>query len=235
LTNEHVFARWITRALAGTGPINLRASLADGQQWTVRSRAEIDDKIKRVCASCNHGWSHDLERAFRALMLPALTATGDVRLGPGSQQVVATWATKAWLLGELTYSQLRGGNVENPGTLRRLRDVGVPPTSSQVWLGAVSRLDRTMTSLAHLAVRTSRGHIIGWLGVLTVGHILLVLYGPTIPLAGSPTYPISLNVEGLAQVWPHEVEEVRWPTSRVYTAKQIEAMWPPGAVITIGN
>jgi hypothetical protein len=31
----------------------------------------------------------------------------------------------------------------------------------------------------------------------------------------------------IEQVWPHEVEEVRWPTSRVYTAKQIEAMWPP--------
>jgi hypothetical protein len=103
LTKEHVYPKWLRRALGTDVPV-----------WIVRNRGGVDEVIRpatpfdvtlrEVCRDCNNGWLHELEATFRAVMLPALQdKTSPVTvLDSESQQVVAAWALKTWLLADLS-------------------------------------------------------------------------------------------------------------------------------------
>jgi hypothetical protein len=232
-----VYGRWLTRELSIAGPIRLARQNATGK-YEVRSRNEFDDAVKAVCAACNHGWSHDLERAFRALMAPALRATGDVVLSKDSQQVVAAWATKLWLLAELSFASMRNQRVSAPGVFRSLRASGAPPPTTRVWIGGVQQLpdaegNNVLTWLSTHVVQSSRGQEVGVLGILTVGNLLLAVFGPFGPDAGRKVASISAKTTALLQVWPNKIGEVRWPPSAVLTTDQLAVMFPAGRVITV--
>lgn len=199
----------------------------------VRHRDEIDDTVRQVCQACNHGWSHDLERAFRALMLPALRGTGPVVLGRGGQQVVAAWAVKLWLLAEIANAHLRGGQIDAFGVFRTLRKDMAPPDHTQVWIGAHLSNDDTVTWLSSQTVVNRDRVPLGYLGALAVGRLFLLVFGPALLPEEIEGRYIVPQTKALLQVWPHEIEKVRWPPPVILSTSDLERLWPSGEVVVI--
>lgn len=88
LTKEHVYPAWLHRALGIGGPI----ALMYGSE-TVRVTRRLDTTLREVCAVCNNGWLHDLERSFGSLMLNALQGM------PGSQRFWTRRSNRLWRHG----------------------------------------------------------------------------------------------------------------------------------------
>lgn len=234
LTKEHVYPRWLYRAMGVGGTVQIVRN-TDGKDEVIRSARAFDVTVREVCRECNNGWLNDLEQAFRTAMLPALQ--GHTRpptsLGIGSQEVVATWAIKTWLLAERAAHQIRGGSVESPGTLLHLRREHAPPKTTQVWLGAVRVSDNTFTWLSSLSVRDTAGRSRGTVGAFTVGAVVFVIYGPMRPPDGVRGRYVKIGGDALVQVWPHEIDEARWPPPTILTPADLPRLWPSGGSIVV--
>lgn len=98
-SDEHIFARWISRLL--------------GEDFVVRSEhgerpaRTIPLTTDRVCGSCNNNWLSVLENDCKSV-LSGLILGADVQLGEAVQRQVSTWAYKTALILDLAY----GGVVQ---------------------------------------------------------------------------------------------------------------------------
>lgn len=230
LTKEHVYPKWLYRAFNVGGPITFM--LGDD---AVRTTRGLSTTLREVCEECNHGWLHDLERAFRSVMLNALL--GHVRqpttLNSGAQQVVATWAIKTWLLLERTHVGIRGMAIESPDELFRLRRDDAPSDSSRVWLGAVRITDNTLSWLSSMLVRTG-DYVSGVVGVFTIGAVVFHVFGPVEPPDGRRARMLDIGADmrdWFVPIWPNQVEEVSWPPPAIFTLDDLQRNWPGNGVI----
>jgi len=230
LTKEHVYPLWLYRAIGLVGPVTTVYDRA-GVETDRRTSRNFDTTLREVCATCNHGWLHDLERSFRAVLLPAIANSGPVVLSSDSQRVVALWAVKTWLLAELAHERSRHGGVRAPGALRVLRERNAPPAWTQVWLGAVRSRNEFATWLSTLNVVDASGAKLGVFGLLTIGAAVFAIYGPH--TVNERVQRMVIRTQALSQIWPNKVEEVRWPTTTVLSAADIERLWPSGGTIVL--
>lgn len=234
LTREHVYPRWLSRALKIGGPITLM--LGDD---VIRTTPGLSTTLREVCASCNNGWLHELEGSFRSVMETALQ--GYVReptvLDAGAQQVVATWAIKTWLLLERTHIGLRGMAIESPDELRRMRSTNAPANSSRVALGAVRITDSTFSWLSSMRVRRAGDdHEFGVIGVFTIGAVVFHIFGPVEPPEGRRAGGIDIGPamqDWYVPIWPSHLEEVRWPPQEIFTLDELRRRWPGDRVMIV--
>jgi hypothetical protein len=197
----------------------------------VRTTSELDITLRSICARCNSGWLHELERDFRSRMMPALHGL-PVRLDRNGQTIAATWATKTWLFAESAFGYLRGGGARSPGALRWIREHGEPPPNYEVHLGHVDAEFRQVfwaSTIPVWAVPDQRP--VGIMGVFAVGHLLLHLWAPL----NDPERPETGTGIGigprlgpyLTQIWPLEREDVQWPPPGILSRDDIDRLWPP--------
>jgi hypothetical protein len=215
LTIEHVYPRWLHRALNIQGDITFTTH---GE--LKRSAAELDVKVREVCSDCNNGWLHDLERAFRAVMIAPMNGYGPLHMPAPVQLVVALWATKTWLLIERSMEYMRGKQpvYVRPDVFRWMREQSEPPPAMQVWIGAIDRESAKAAGTVSFVVTQWVGvedPPAGIAGIFTIGCVLFLVYA-TVTDNPQPEQFYRLGIGNrlaayLRQIWPHQVEEIEWP------------------------
>lgn len=239
LTREHVYPQWLRRAMNIHSEITIRS-----EDETVRVMPELDIQLRDVCETCNNGWLHDLERAFRASMLWSLHGF-PMTMPRELQRVAAVWAVKTWLLIERALAYTRPGQAlpEIPQDyFGWLHEHSEPPEPTQVWIGAVDALsappgDQVISFLATQWVGTPPDLPVGLLGVFTIGDLVFAIYNPVRTRTELP--PQGLGIGGrlgpfLTQIWPHQIEEVGWPPAGVFAPDDLRRVWPGGGYIRPG-
>lgn len=233
LTKEHVYPRWLHRALNIRGDITYSS---DGKP--VRVVSEFDIQVRDVCETCNNGWLHDLERAFRAVMIWPMNGLGPIPLSKAEQHVVALWAVKEWLLIEQSMAYIRGDKTlePQPHLFRGIREHGEAPPIAQVWIGAVDALpDQLISWVATRWVGSPPDPPVGITGVFTIGCVLFHVYMP-VHFGPGPSGPSqALGIGGglasyLTQIWPNQIEEVEWPPPGILSRADLDRIWPSGYI-----
>ncbi len=107
LTKEHVWPAWLAKATRAQAKLAHHVSWSEVQDH-VRERSPFTAPpftatVRRVCATCNHGWIHDLEDRVRPILLPMLEGRGRT-LYPATRKTLALWAWKTVMMFELASS-----------------------------------------------------------------------------------------------------------------------------------
>jgi len=191
--------------------------------------------VRQVCAGCNNGWLHDLERAFRAVMEPVLgKGTSPIALSPGSQLVVATWAVKTWFLFELARPDEVGGRTLNGRPiLHELCVRSRPPSTIGVWMGAVAGRVKDQVSVHVQPVVDGAGGFVGVLGVLQIGPLLLLIYIARGTEDDASTFHLGVRSTSFEQIWPHQIKEIRWPPMTVLAIDDLSKWFPTGENLVV--
>lgn len=223
LTKEHVLPRWMHRSLNIRGPIKY-----ESESGAERTSLNLDIQVRAVCKGCNEGWMHDLERAARAIFIPAFQRQPIV-LNVGEQQVVSTWAVKTWLLAEYALARDRAGGLHSPVILHYLWQHRHPPPEMTVRIGTVNALRKRVATLRSTFVyAVDQEGPVGGLGILTIADLIFHLYCPVLKEGLPPHHLIPGPEQGpyLSKIWPHEVEEVRWPTTSILSLDSLPNLLP---------
>jgi len=127
LTDEHVWAQWVS------GELSVYGGFVTQAEHGPRIRLKID-VIAPVCDSCNTGWLSVLENDVKPILAPMLHGRGSVSLSVDDQRLLATWAVKTALMIDLS-----GGSPIIPaGFYQEFRLRREPHEAQVVWLGAYS-------------------------------------------------------------------------------------------------
>ncbi len=214
------------------GPMNLASR---GKHVRTMTNG-FDMTIRDICEECNHGWLHDLERAFRAMMLWAIQGYPLV-LTQDSQRVVALWATKTALFLNRAISGMTGGEPAQPvdGYFPEMYSKNSPPAGTQVWIGAMDAEGRVISNTSTVPVGTPPEPPVGVVYVFTIGNVLFHTFLPVVPEdVTRQVYELGITGDlgrALIPIWPYQVRDVRWPPPRVLTVGDYQALWPTGGHI----
>ncbi len=130
LTDEHVFATWISDLFSShpTGVAQLIDAEGRIQQW---AQVPFQQKVKVVCSSCNNGWMADLEQKAKPILTPMLRGHRcEVR--PRTQKLLAFWAVKTVLIIDHLQPKARVVPEKEYGAVYRARS---PLPTHLVWFG----------------------------------------------------------------------------------------------------
>lgn len=122
-SEEHVFPRWISRALQTRGELTIRR---DHGPQPVRLIPVVTNS---VCRLCNNTWLSVLENDTRPILEPMLFADR-AALNPDEQRILATWAFKTALMLDLA-----GDQQIAVGFHREFAIARQPPRDALVWIG----------------------------------------------------------------------------------------------------
>lgn len=230
LTKEHVYPRWLYRALKPPGIGDTVTGSWKGHE--VRQMKGVDIRYGGVCSGCNNGWMHDLEHAFRSVMLPALTGEAALpghalRLDKGVQQVVAAWGVKTWLLLELALEHMRHAAVRSDTVLTYLYRHHRPPDEVQVFLGVAPAPWESFSEFSTIGIPRSPKPVAA-LSLLTIGKLAFYFFVPEILAGSRSANPLQLGGDmtaALSQIWPYQVAEIRWPPAAVLSREAIKGVF----------
>ncbi len=231
LTREHVLPRWVYKALGMTGPVAYRLENQKTGDRIGRTGRGLDVTLRSVCRACNNGWLHNLETEFRngaGRALPGRVITLSAR----DQVVAAAWGMKTWLLTELVQWRGRRPALTSAPALRFLREWGMPPASFQVWLGALDQ-PQLLWHTSHPI--PPEPPYIGGLGILSVGCLVFHIYAPMAATAEDmPDLRLAPDRgfgDFFVPIWPLESDEVKWPPPAVFSAEDLNRLWPRGTTV----
>jgi hypothetical protein len=201
LTREHAIPDWIEGALPGAGDFTTSV----GDLWS-KTAPVLDQKIKRVCESCNTGWMHKLEDACIPVLRPAIRLeNAPFDIAESDQCNVALWAVKTAYMLEF----MHGDEPHVPAAhYRHIYSTRKPPLGCMVWLAAYIARDHLFhVAPKKLYVRNRRrdGHD-GYLTTFSIGHLAMqVAY-----LGGSGEMQPLREPPILNRIWPVSGPQ-RWP------------------------
>ncbi len=115
IDNEHVWADWISRALA---PMKMRIEFGRNEKVRTWTGDAINMTVRAFCQSCNSGWMSELEAATKPTLSPMLKGVPKV-LGTTDERLSDAAAQCAYLVGAL-YREAEGP--------QRLRSPSVSPS-----------------------------------------------------------------------------------------------------------
>lgn len=228
LTKEDVIPLWLLRMLR---PWSDKHYIGIGSTNSgirrVAKRPTV--RLGGICEDCNNGWMHDLERSFRALMIPAITGEARkpglaLRLDLGGQEVVATWTAKTMLL--MGYAMEGKGGLHAQGFIEYLYQHQRPPGTLMIGIGVADLGD---LMLVHRISSTRRGgEVIAITSLLAIGQLALYFTMVVRQASGERGFamPTSQLAESLLKIWPSQRPEVEWPPPRVLTREDIERFFP---------
>jgi hypothetical protein len=212
-SEEHVWAKWISRIVPGEGKFQ---HASDDPRHRTRSVKIIDVTNRSTCESCNHGWMSDFETRARELLADPIC--GIARSYPTNEQIaVAAWAFKTSCMLDCSWR----GRTMPEHHYRHLFRFRVPPTSVHIWFTSYAPAKgeefrsawAKRVGLELAAPSIGRRH--GYRLTFSVGHLVFHVFGHV----GSEKlhYP-TLTVPSGEQlsdffrpVWPITELDVSWP------------------------
>jgi hypothetical protein len=230
-TNEHVLPRWLFRALLPQGSDEKVYSVwNDRRLWAMKG---FDLRYRGVCATCNQGWMNDVERAFRSVMLPAVTGRAllpgqALTLDQQRQTVAAVWGLKTWLLLELALKHVRNGAVESEDVMGYLWEHRRPPREVQVFVSVKDPEWRDPARLMTVGIPRPPADPVAVLALLTIGFLAFIFYVPAVTDGIPQAAPMEVRSEvspALAQIWPHRTSAIRWPTPARLSREAIDGIF----------
>src|SRR5438128_2367678 len=110
VSEEHIFPRWLRHALP---PLEkFRGQERSRTYWPGQAQEKqlliakrefqepfTENRVRRVCRACNHGWMNELEMTIRP-MLTTMIHGDPVQMTPANCANLALWATKTVMLAE---------------------------------------------------------------------------------------------------------------------------------------
>jgi len=231
LTLEHVIPRWIHGALKLTGPVEYGVGDREQGIRIERTAPGLDVTFRGVCQSCNNGWLHDLETAFRTgggRGLPGRV----IELSPMDQAVAAAWGVKTWLLAERVGWRGRRPAFTGGTVLPYLREHREPPDTFQVWLAALDS-PQLFWHTSEL-IPPDPPHM-GGLGIIAVGCLVFHIYAPGVwadqATFGLPLVPDGEFADYFLSIWPRRTDTVTWPPRYVLSFGDLQRLWPRGTKV----
>lgn len=214
LTNEHVFARWISAELRG----NSRASRLDARIWdggsppVLRSRyiGDIDVQVKRVCRECNGGWMSELESGVQKSLTQMIRDNFTV-MTPGIQHRLAAWSAKTAFMLQYTEPR-RDVHRDYLSWLWTRREA---PWGVWVGVGAyTARDDDPIFETAGRRIRLDTGIDVEKT-TMRFGELIICVWEKIEPPKGQDKVLPPKNTDGyLRPVWPTVTTSLFWPPAK---------------------
>lgn len=221
LSNEHVVPEWVLDYLPGEGEFDHRIMSEEGPERRWRAPAP-DIKVKVVCQPCNSGWMSNIENRAKPFLGSLIQGHGRTLHREG-QRELAVWGIKTAMMWQFT-SKTR---PIPPAIMKALyADDSKPPGNAQVWIGAYTG-EAGYSYPVSLSVRPKGAGldaaVDAYGATFTVGHVAFQVFGHELPgVGGGRRFADgSLLARGFSPIWPF-VEPATFPTSHVWTLKQLE-------------
>lgn len=231
LTNEHVLPRWLFKELVPPTADDKTYSVWKDRR--VQEMKGFDLRYRGVCATCNHGWMHDLEAAFRSVMLSAVTGKAihpgeELTLDQPAQVVVATWGLKTWLLLELALKHVRNGAVESRDLMRYMCERRQPPEQIQVFISLKESDWGDPARLMTVGIPRPPDDPIAVMALFAIGFLAFYFYVPAIIDGTAQAAPLEVRgdlSQALSQIWPLQASTIRWPPLRWLSREAVEGIF----------
>ena len=199
-TDEHVFAKWVSRELTHHVPLQLTTEHGTRRVRTI-------DITAPVCKTCNTRWLSVLEHDVKPILGPMIRGE-DRTLLPEQQRLVATWAVKTAFMFDLASVE----PVIPVGFYHSLRQRRTAPSSHIVWLGAYLGSTKAVWAMhrpLHLGISGDEPAN-AFVTTFTAFRCVFQVVGHF--TVGGATFnegrPLSL---GLWPIWPPRKDSIRWP------------------------
>jgi hypothetical protein len=242
LTREHVIADWISRALVagyGAGHRSLVGQTRLGRFGAERplrwdQSDSFDQRVRKFCARCNHGWMSTLEADVRPL-LESMFWGKQAELSSADQTMLARWATKTALVAQ---------SIEPPPDARPVIQAdwlkngeGSPP---RTWVGLAMYSGRRHGMSLHVQAYRAAGSIgppgaAGEFVIIRLERLVIVTFLWDGPLDAQVQTPPRFE-HALIQVWPASPLIRVWPPTQKLSEDGMAALYetPPLILETLG-
>jgi hypothetical protein len=220
LEREHLLAEWMRRQLAQMGITGIRRHrLVKGINLQVAHRwlnPVATQRVRCVCAACNHGWMKDLEERVMGPLGWMIRNGLQIVLPVDSiRRDLAAWAFKTAAVGqELPSNHIRPIVAGARGFVYAK---GEPPPDTVVWLSPTPEPDFDAVIL--LALLGSGSVETGYLCQIVIGRISLAVIGSFTgrPLPYQPTDVFGVRA---IEIWPNRPGWSRSPVFPVLTQRR---------------
>ncbi|MHB8243146.1 MAG: hypothetical protein ACYDHN_14300 [Solirubrobacteraceae bacterium] len=137
ITNEHVFADWISE-LFGHEPVGTAEMVESDGSIKAFPAVPFQQKVRVVCRPCNEGWMSSLEVAVKDFLGPMLLEGQPTSLSRDEQRALATWTIMtAMMMDHLHPTELVVPDVQ----FSEFYAAKAPLAGHLVWVGFRERLD----------------------------------------------------------------------------------------------
>lgn len=207
LTAEHVFGDWLNKIGFDPSPRRASAGPLNRLRRDLGVSVGFKQKVRDVCAECNHGWMSRLEESTRLVLAP-LVLGEDIGVSREYSACIAAWVQKTALVSMLVSSAEErasgyGLPVSEYRALYERQKVPEPLSESQVWIGRCSgEHGRSAIGVVPLVVATDDMPEPAWPHAYATTVILgqLVLHAVRFT---TPSLVLKVSMEGgLVQLWP---------------------------------
>lgn len=237
-SEEHVYAKWIAKLVAGTGPGAFRLTRRHGRNKTNKHHLGLTSRA--ACEFCNTRWMSDFEESAKPLLAPIIQDQPTRWHSIQDRIVVARWAFKTALMtdrsGKPKHYTAPDDDFEYLFAHRK------PPPSVAILLGRyipdAGEEFRVAWNGSSWSSATSPGgeEVKGYRITFSVGHAIFQTFGYLTPNRYAPVYPPFLLVSGkplrdaLRPLWPLLPAAHEWPPRGAHFATSgLDLLEPPGA------
>jgi hypothetical protein len=143
LTEEHIFAKWISKQLVYDYPVT-RSELITSDKNDVQEIAGSHSSrtLKVLCKECNNRWGSNLQSKTIPILRKLMSGSW-VRLSKHERAQLARWATGFVFVREFVHPELI---VVSPETRLRFRKTSAAPKGFSLWMAPFSPDGRVLSS-----------------------------------------------------------------------------------------
>jgi hypothetical protein len=249
LTKEHVWPRWVSRALAGKYDsshfVNVR-STGDNTTGVWKSR-DIEVTTKAVCSECNNKWLSRFENSkIKPLASPLLRGDDNLVLAPREQWKLAAWAYKMAMLLEIAVPlDERQPLFFTPTERKQFRDTTLAHERVRVFLAKYDYGQHPAHAQLACHTLTERGgprrSFDLKISTITAGALGMQVMAVRSVESGELVYASEIEFEflgkakqSIVRIWPPNSDAIRWPPDQTMSQRDIEdwtEMWQAAASV----
>jgi hypothetical protein len=217
MTSEHIFPLWTRETVLPDvrGDLGYIFRGPSGRFEVVPGMPVASLQVKRVCASCNHGWLARLEGKAKALLSRPIQGNPKT-FHFMDVHTIATWAYKTCILADLASTR-----VLTPLSFRWLHQRRHPPPDVVVTMACYGEVRYPQFALSRPVQykvdsgTTGKFDLNAYLITISIGHPCLSGFRPSHPRSRRPPavgLETGLHADTLAAP---SIRSVRWPPMRL--------------------
>jgi hypothetical protein len=141
-TKEDVWPTWLTKFIPRNVPrYTSAASIINEAGGVISTKKQVDGdprsrRAKCVCASCNNGWTSELQNSAKRIVLP-LAQGQAATISPDDQELLAAWVSMGVMTSEYFNPSKAAVSSADREFLWRHKTA---PKGWKVWIGNFSRI-----------------------------------------------------------------------------------------------